>query len=150
MRCVLRRATAKSCETPPRDLDQIHADLRSPKQLAQRKTSKPAEDLPGLGQWYCIECAKWFEGEHNLVQHTRGKNHKRRFCIPSNTKSVLSDDVSLLIAVRLRLLRDEPYSQKEAEAAVGLSTDNGIRNKEKAADVEEQLDVIDVEEAQEI
>ena len=26
---------------------------------------------------------------------------------------------------RLRLLREEPYTQKEAEAAVGLRTDNG-------------------------
>lgn len=28
---------------------------------------------------------------------------------------------------RVRQLRDEPYTQKEAEAAVGLSTDNGKR-----------------------
>lgn len=28
---------------------------------------------------------------------------------------------------RVRALRDEPYSQKEAEAAVGLRTDNGKR-----------------------
>ncbi|KAI4125513.1 MAG: hypothetical protein LQ347_005362 [Umbilicaria vellea] len=86
-----------------RDLDQVHADLRSPKHLAQHKSTKPAEDLPGLGRWYCVECAKWFEGEHSLVQHRRGKNHKRR----------------------IRALREEPYSQKEAEAAVGLRTDNG-------------------------
>ena len=88
-----------------RDLDQVHDDLRSPKHLAQHKTIKPAEDLPGLGEFYCIECAKFFEGEHSLVQHRRGKNHKRR----------------------VRSLREEPYSQKEAEAAVGLRTDNGTR-----------------------
>lgn len=28
---------------------------------------------------------------------------------------------------RVRALRDEPYTQKEAEAAVGLGTDNGKR-----------------------
>ncbi len=28
---------------------------------------------------------------------------------------------------RLRALRDEPYTQKEAEAAIGLRTDNGKR-----------------------
>jgi hypothetical protein len=61
-----------------RDIDQIISDLRSPKHLAQHKDSKLAEDLPGLGQWYCIECAKWFEGENSLVTHRRGKNHKRR------------------------------------------------------------------------
>ena len=62
-----------------RDLDQVHADLRSSKHLAQHKTTRPAEDLPGLGQWYCVECAKWFESEHSMQQHTRGKNHKRRY-----------------------------------------------------------------------
>ena len=29
---------------------------------------------------------------------------------------------------RVRALRLEPYSQKEAEAAVGLRTDNGVRD----------------------
>lgn len=33
----------------------------------------------------------------------------------------------MLTARRLRQLRDEPYSQKEAEAAIGLTTDNGKR-----------------------
>ena len=61
-----------------RDLDQIHADLRSPGHLSAFKDTKAAEDLPGLGQHYCIECAKWFEAEYNLVQHRRGKVHKRR------------------------------------------------------------------------
>lgn len=31
------------------------------------------------------------------------------------------------MAYRIRALREEPYSQKEAEAAVGLRTDNGKR-----------------------
>jgi bud site selection protein 20 len=29
--------------------------------------------------------------------------------------------------LRVRALREEPYSQKEAEAAIGLTTDNGKR-----------------------
>lgn len=61
-----------------RDLDQVKADIASSKHLVRYQSTKAAEDLPGLGQWYCIECAKWFEGEHNLVAHRRGKNHKRR------------------------------------------------------------------------
>ena len=65
-----------------RDLDQIHADIRSAKHLSQHKSAKPAEDLPGLGRYYCIECARWFEGERNLMHHRKGKNHKRRYmCI---------------------------------------------------------------------
>lgn len=85
-----------------RDLDQIHADIGSPKHLSQHKSAKPAEDLPGLGRFYCIECAMFFEGENSLIQHRKGKNHKRR----------------------IRMLRAEPYTQKEAEAAVGLGTYN--------------------------
>lgn len=62
-----------------RDVDQIKADLLSPKHLAQWKDTKAAEDLPALGQYYCIECAKWFENEGTMIAHGRGKPHKRRF-----------------------------------------------------------------------
>lgn len=62
-----------------RDHDQIKADLRSPKHLAQYQATKAVEDLPGLGEFYCVECAKWFEGENSQVTHLKGKNHKRRY-----------------------------------------------------------------------
>ena len=63
-----------------RDLDQIDADINSAKHLGQHKSAKPAEDLPGLVRFYCIQCARWFEGEKSLMHHRKGKNHKRR-CI---------------------------------------------------------------------
>ena len=59
-------------------MDQIKADLLSPRHLAQHKDSKAVEDLPAMGKWYCIECAKWFETEWSLVIHRRAKPHKRR------------------------------------------------------------------------
>jgi bud site selection protein 20 len=61
-----------------RDLDQVKADIRSPRHLQQHKESKAAEDLPGLGAFYCTECAKYFSDSHNLNEHRRGKAHKRR------------------------------------------------------------------------
>ena len=61
-----------------RGLDQVFADLKSEKHLAQYQKTKAAEDLPGLGQWYCKECAKWFESEPNFAAHFKGKPHKRR------------------------------------------------------------------------
>ncbi|KAK5625497.1 hypothetical protein RRF57_001213 [Xylaria bambusicola] len=85
-----------------RDLDQIKADLLSPKHLNQYKDTKWKEDLPGLGKWYCVECAKWYDTEVNLVLHRKGKPHKRR----------------------VKQLREAPYTQKEAEAAIGLRTNN--------------------------
>jgi bud site selection protein 20 len=111
--CGQIRAVTDSC-FPLRDLDQVMSDLRDSKHLAQHKDTKAVEDLPGLGQWYCIECAKWFEGENSLVTHRRGKTHKRR----------------------VKALKDEPYTQKEAEAAVGIRTDNGKRRSTHTFDID--------------
>jgi bud site selection protein 20 len=105
-----------------RDLDQIHADLSSEAHLVQYKKTKAVEDLPGLGQWYCKECAKWFEGEANFTSHRRGKNHKRRY---KNSMQMSGSRSKLTDVSRLRQLREEPHTQKESEAAIGLSTDNG-------------------------
>jgi bud site selection protein 20 len=76
---AIRGADSKSkTRRHTRDLDQIHADIHEEKHLAQYKDTKAVEDLPGLGQFYCVECAKWFESELNLNAHTKGKPHKRR------------------------------------------------------------------------
>ena len=104
-----------------RDLDQIHADVQSKKHLQQYLDTKNPEDLPAFGQFYCTPCAKWYESETNFVRHEKGKPHKRR----------------------LRLLKEEPYSQKEAEAAAGLTTDNGKRkNVDEEMVVAEEEDVV--------
>ncbi|KAK0750459.1 hypothetical protein B0T18DRAFT_428407 [Schizothecium vesticola] len=86
-----------------RDVDQVKADITSPRHLELFKQTKAAEDLPGLGRHYCTECARWFESEHGLQVHTKGKPHKRR----------------------LKALKEGPYTHKEADAAVSLWTDNG-------------------------
>ncbi|PGH26598.1 hypothetical protein AJ80_01727 [Polytolypa hystricis UAMH7299] len=99
-----------------RDYDQVRSDIDSPRHLAIYKETKAEEDLPGLGQYYCVECSKWFESEYNMNAHRKGKNHKRR----------------------LRLLKEEPHSQKVAEAAVGLGTDNGKRE-QVAMDISESV-----------
>ncbi|KAI6082778.1 hypothetical protein F4821DRAFT_204989 [Hypoxylon rubiginosum] len=99
---VINKRTLTKTRRKIRDIDQIKADLLSPKHLAQYKESFAPEDLPDLGKWYCTECAKWFESEVNLVVHRKGKPHRRR----------------------VKQLQEEPYTQKEAEAAIGLRTDN--------------------------
>lgn len=86
-----------------RDLDQIKDDLLSPRHLAIYKETKAAEDLPGLGRNYCVQCAKWFDTEQALGTHNRGKPHKRR----------------------LKQLKEGAYTHKEADAAGGLWIDNG-------------------------
>ncbi|KAI1809423.1 zinc finger protein [Poronia punctata] len=95
---VRNKRTLTKTRRHVRDLDQIKADLNSQKHLSQYKDMKPNEDLPGLGRWYCVECAKWYDTESNLILHRKGKPHKRR----------------------VKQLREQPYTQKEAEAAIGL------------------------------
>ncbi|KAI8324824.1 hypothetical protein GQ54DRAFT_295978 [Martensiomyces pterosporus] len=85
-----------------KDLDQIQEDLK-PENKARLLSMPEDEDLPGLGQHYCIECSKYFVDDPTLAEHRRGREHKRR----------------------LRDLKVPAYTQKEAEAAAGLTTDNG-------------------------
>lgn len=116
MPAIRGKDSKKKTRRHARDLDQVHADVASKKHLQQYIDTKAPEDLPGFGQWYCIECSKWYESEMNFVKHEKGKPHKRR----------------------VRQLKEEPYSQKEAEAAIGLTTDSGKR------DVEEEMkDLVD-------
>jgi len=93
-----------------RDLDQIVHDLTSPGHLSRHLSTKAAEDLPDLGQHYCVECAKHFESLTNLERHTKGKVHKRR----------------------AKLLREGGgIGEREAEEAIGLSVDNGVVSRRK-------------------
>ncbi|EGS19412.1 zinc finger domain-containing protein [Thermochaetoides thermophila DSM 1495] len=113
---VFAKRTMTKTRRRLRDLDQIERDLRSPRHLQQYKETKAAEDLPGLGLYYCIECAKWFESETSLVGHRKGKPHKRR----------------------LKQLKEGAYTHEEAMAAIGYRIDNGKKTTEqpKTQDVE--------------
>ncbi|KAM4062267.1 zinc-finger double-stranded RNA-binding domain-containing protein [Hirsutella rhossiliensis] len=75
---VGNKRTITKTRRKTRDVDQIKADLLSTRHLSQFKDTKAAEDLPGLGRNYCIECAKWFDTESTLNAHRHGKPHKRR------------------------------------------------------------------------
>lgn len=98
-----------------RGLDQVKADLANPRHLKNYHSTKAAEDLPGLGEFYCIECAKWFEGEHNLAGHRKGKNHKRR----------------------VKELKVEAHSQEMADRAVGLGVGDEKAKQEQKMEVSE-------------
>ena len=129
-----------------RDIDQIHADLSCNKHLNKHKDSKAVEDLPDAGRWYCIECAKWFDNESNLLAHRRSKVHKRRWeCVLSHTGPVqnlqtkaadcrscslvccLWRKITNFTIYRLKHLKNIPYSQKEADLAAGLALGNKDR-----------------------
>ncbi|CAO3643062.1 unnamed protein product [Cunninghamella blakesleeana] len=88
-----------------KDLNQIHENLK-PENSEKLKNQPIDTDKPGLGQHYCVECARDFISDDALNIHLRGKLHKRR----------------------VKKLQDEPYTQEEADAAAGLGKpDNGKR-----------------------
>ncbi|KAK9376482.1 uncharacterized protein V1513DRAFT_410400 [Lipomyces chichibuensis] len=88
-----------------RDLDQVHEDLSSQASVQKLSNQPLDESKPGLGQYYCIECAKYFETDFAKTVHRRGKNHKRR----------------------VRMLKEQPYSQAEADAASGLGVEKYMK-----------------------
>jgi len=82
----------------PRQLDQIqHIDLL-PDNREKLEAQPLNVDLPGLGQHYCVECAKYLESDVALKSHWKGKVHKRR----------------------CKELRDPAYTIEESERAAGL------------------------------
>ncbi|KAI9592770.1 hypothetical protein BDF19DRAFT_388063 [Syncephalis fuscata] len=82
-------------------LKAIHDDLL-PENVEKLKNQPLDADLPGLGQHYCVECSRYFVSTSAMEVHVKSKAHKKR----------------------LRELKDEPYTLAEAEAAVGLTTEN--------------------------
>ena len=60
-----------------RDIDQIVNDLQ-PQNIIKFNKLEIDEDLPGLGQFYCIFCAKYFVSKPVLENHYKTKEHKKR------------------------------------------------------------------------
>ncbi|KAJ9106341.1 hypothetical protein QFC21_001487 [Naganishia friedmannii] len=86
-----------------RDLDLIqHNDLQ-PEEREKLENQPIDEEKPGLGQHYCVECAKYYETDVALKTHLKSKVHRRR----------------------LKNLREPAYTIEESERAVGLGRDNG-------------------------
>ncbi|QPG72710.1 hypothetical protein FOA43_000011 [Brettanomyces nanus] len=82
-----------------REVDQIFEDLSSPESIQKLKHQACDEDKPGLGQYYCVHCAKYFQDNGALAQHLKTKVHKRR----------------------VKLLKVNPFTTLEAEAAAGFN-----------------------------
>ncbi|KAI9634451.1 uncharacterized protein MKK02DRAFT_28192 [Dioszegia hungarica] len=103
-----RRDVQRAARTRVRtkDLDQIQDDLRMSNRV--KLESQPIdEDKPGLGQHYCVECAKYYETDLAVKNHLKSKVHKRR----------------------LKELRDPAYTVAESKAGQGV--DNKQRGVEE-------------------
>mmetsp|Transcript_81659 Transcript_81659/g.214355 ORF Transcript_81659/g.214355 Transcript_81659/m.214355 type:complete len:120 (-) Transcript_81659:51-410(-) len=81
-----------------KDIDQVHDDLKIPEKFVPGVLEKD-EDLPGMGQFYCIACARFFVSAETKAAHEKSKLHKRR----------------------LQKAKDEPHTQRDAEIAAGMT-----------------------------
>ena len=81
------------------------------------------EYKPGLGQHYCLTCARYFISDHAITEHFRTKEHKKR----------------------MKTVKEIPYSHEEAERAGGIMpatekfTDLIYSGKTKIQDYKEKL-----------
>ena len=97
-----------------RDIDQIQDDLRAqaenPGKVAaesralQSSTQPLNDDLPGRGQFYCVETARHFESAHALAAHKKTKAYKKR----------------------VKRLAEKQFTQEEADAAGGVQTEKYV------------------------
>ncbi|CAK9870679.1 unnamed protein product [Sphagnum jensenii] len=84
--------------------DLIHAELRK---VDVPKTQEPNSDLPGLGQFYCLHCDRYFNNASVRDDHYKTKKHKKRVKIMEGAA---------------------PHNQIDAEVAAGMGhPDNGPR-----------------------
>jgi hypothetical protein len=68
---------AKAVKRRKKDLDEVYNDLQ-PAGLVKIKNRPPDLDLPGMGLYYCIPCARYFMSEEILNKHHNSKLHKKR------------------------------------------------------------------------
>lgn len=90
---------ARRTRNHERMLDQIVLEDMLPENTHALKNQPRDEYLPGLGQHYCVTCAKYFTNDVALKTHEMNKDHKKRLRI---------------------CLKEVPYTIEEAERAGGL------------------------------
>ncbi len=96
----------KACGTKRRikDVDQVIDDAKHPEKFFGQEKD---DALPGQGQFYCIQCARYFISEDAIKTHFGTKEHKKR----------------------LRRSKEKAYTQEEADFCAGL----GRRGKSSVA-----------------
>ena len=98
-----------------RDVEQVFDDMTKKEQL---ETAQPFDDdLPGCGQFYCVETARYFVDQKALDDHKKSRAYKRR----------------------VKELKEEtPFTQKDAEASAGMTKERLPSAAESRAKAEAQ------------
>ena len=82
-----------------KDTDQIQEEIEKAKDAGKPITFKYDDDLPGGGQFYCVETAKHFTDAKALADHKKSRYYKKR----------------------CKEIKEEKYTQGYAEWAAGMS-----------------------------
>jgi bud site selection protein 20 len=83
-----------------KDTDQIQDEIEKSKETGKPIKFEYDDDLPGGGQFYCIETGKHFTDAKALADHKKSRYYKRR----------------------CKELKDEKYSQTTSDWAAGMTT----------------------------
>ncbi|XP_010940641.1 uncharacterized protein [Elaeis guineensis] len=85
--------------------DMVYSELLKLAEGAEAKPQPLDEDLPGMGQFYCRHCDRYFANEDVRDEHFRSKRHKKRV---------------------KQMMGPAPHTQLDAELAAGMGMpDNG-------------------------
>ena len=84
-----------------KDTDQIQDEIEKAEEMGQPAADKFEydDDLPGGGQFYCVETGKHFTDARALADHKKSRYYKRR----------------------CKELKEEKYTQQMAEWAAGMT-----------------------------
>jgi bud site selection protein 20 len=128
-----------------RMIDQIWEETRPEKvEKVMAELTKFDEDKPGLGQYYCISCARYFQTKSTLDEHFRTKSHKKRYPVEKKNVHSVQKHAHQFCSergiffffflflrrprfnnfFRLKQLKEKPYSTEDAN----LPVDNGKKS----------------------
>ena len=94
------RKARKTCRSAiVRDIDQIVLNDMKPEETQKLQNQAMDEDKPGLAQYYCIPCARYFTTRFAYMTHLKTKDHKKRVRIVNE---------------------EEPYTIEESMRAAGM------------------------------
>ena len=84
-----------------KDTDQIQDEIEKAEENGKSIAFDYDDELPGGGQFYCVETGKHFQDAQALADHKKSRYYKRR----------------------CKELKEEKYTQKVAEWAAGMTSE---------------------------
>ncbi len=129
------RRTKRRYSQGRKDVDQIQDEIKVIKQKGQVAAEVPDIDKPGMGQFKCLICSRYFVTQSVLTQHKRSKKHKKMLSPPYPPHPLRREypPHTKTKTRRLKKVARPQYTQKEANKCGGLGTDDKEKPNPKLA-----------------